>query len=101
MRMRFGKFKGYELEDIPLDYLEWLVKSIPLREPLRSAVNAEYARRSQSQKANTIVDADIAAQIIGAGLRALAKKHHPDMGGSHEQMVAINDAAEWLRARCR
>jgi hypothetical protein len=41
-------------------------------------------------------------EIVGAGVRALALKHHPDRtGGSHDRVVAINRAAEWLRQAAR
>ena len=39
MEMPFGKHKGEELEDIPLDYLEWLVDNVELRDELDQAVN--------------------------------------------------------------
>jgi hypothetical protein len=36
------------------------------------------------------------AEIKTFGYRALVKKHHPDLGGSTEDMVALNLAQEWL-----
>ncbi len=39
MRMPFGKYRGLDLEDLPDEYLEWLL-SIDLREKLRSALEA-------------------------------------------------------------
>jgi curved DNA-binding protein CbpA len=38
------------------------------------------------------VDADADADVIRAAYRVLAAKHHPDVGGSAEQMTAINQA---------
>jgi hypothetical protein len=35
-------------------------------------------------------------EIIAAGIKALAKKNHPDVGGSIEAMQKINEAAERL-----
>ena len=40
-------------------------------------------------------------EIISAGYRALAQKHHPDHGGSTEAMQEINAAAERLRETAR
>lgn len=40
-------------------------------------------------------------EIISAGYRALAQKHHPDHGGSTEAMQEINRAAERLREAAR
>jgi hypothetical protein len=31
------------------------------------------------------------------GFRALARKHHPDVGGSTPAMQALTDAHEWLQ----
>lgn len=47
------------------------------------------------------VDKKILEEIIAAGRQALAKRHHPDVGGDGEKMKAINIAAdtalEWVR----
>lgn len=43
-------------------------------------------------------DAATARQIIDAGVRALALKLHPDVGGSHEGMGELNACAALLRA---
>jgi hypothetical protein len=37
-------------------------------------------------------------EIIKAGYRAMAAKHHPDRGGSQEAMTRLNKARERLRA---
>ena len=37
-----------------------------------------------------------AEAIIQAGYRALAKSCHPDAGGSHEAMLALGEAKDWL-----
>ena len=36
-------------------------------------------------------------RLLAPARAPLALKHHPDVGGSHDVMVAINAAAEWLR----
>ncbi len=36
-------------------------------------------------------------ELIGAAHKCLARLHHPDQGGSHETMLAVNAAAEALR----
>jgi hypothetical protein len=30
--------------------------------------------------------------------RAPARRYHPDVGGSHEQMIRVTAVADWLRA---
>lgn len=39
MNMPFGRYRGWEFEELPDSYLEWLMFEIVLREPLRSAVH--------------------------------------------------------------
>ncbi len=46
MLMPFGKYKGHDLSEVPDDYLLWLTATIPLRDPLRSAVTGEMADRA-------------------------------------------------------
>ena len=100
-RMPFGKQSGRLLSKLPREYLEWLCQQDFLREPLASRVRAEYDRRESSQADKIIINPEIADELIGAGLRVLAKKHHPDACGDHEKMVAINAAADWLRNQAR
>ena len=39
MKMPFGKYKGEEVSDIPLDYLKWIEENIKLHRDLRDEVN--------------------------------------------------------------
>ncbi len=106
MRMPFGKHRGYELSELPDGYLKWL-STLELHEPLKRAVDDEiYTRisRDAAQRAFGImpsapqVDRTTVEEIVGAGLRSLAKKYHPDLeGGSEEDMKRVNLAAAWLR----
>jgi hypothetical protein len=41
---------------------------------------------------------DAPPELVDAAYRALAKVHHPDHGGRHEDMVVINQAYEKLTA---
>ena len=43
MRMPFGRFKGLAVEDLPTDYLEWLIDTVQLRSRLRAAVHVNTA----------------------------------------------------------
>jgi hypothetical protein len=105
--MPFGKYAGQALRRIPADYLSWLLSLGHLRNPLRAAVQAELERRAAreaehaARARDVCPDAEIARQLIDRGLRVMARENHPDLGGDHATMVAINATAEWLRAKLR
>ncbi len=101
--MPFGHWRGLPLSEIPDDYLGWLT-TISLRSRLRAAVTAEIERRAGPDTTARLLARpcpapDTARELIGAGLRALARRHHPDAGGSHEEMIRVTAAADWLRER--
>jgi hypothetical protein len=77
--------------DLPIAYLEWLGGLDDLRDPLRVAIDAEIRRRRGPRP-----DPRIAEDLIARGQRSLAKSAHPDAGGTHEAMLAIRAAADWL-----
>jgi hypothetical protein len=89
MVMPFGKYRGQLVDQIPVEYLEWVQRHIPLREPLRSAV---YRMTS----APTISDDQISAEKVQTVYHRLARKYHPDLGGNVVAMQAINEFRELL-----
>jgi len=109
MTMPFGVHKGLPLEDLPDSYIEWL-SGIDLRSPLSGAVQKE-ARRRRSNCADQVdsnhnrfltlhmqpADAPFFREIIDAGYRVLARKVHPDTGGSAAQMQSLNSLVSSLR----
>ena len=95
-RMPFGKHKGERLEDIPDDYLEWLLLKIDLRADTRMHVEAEYRlRNGPPPSAGSLLD------IVNAGFRALALKYHPDHGGDSESMRLAIESCEFLKRMIR
>ena len=100
-RMPFGKYRGLPLSALPADYLHWLLGLEDLREPFRSAIQAEAARRQPARVHRPSLDPTIALALIDAGLRQLAKRHHPDAGGDVRIMQRVNEAADVLRATVR
>ncbi len=117
--MPFGKWRGRRLSEIDDNYLEWLL-TIDLRAWLRQAVESELderrdqARRDrewrtweqreqdrQQTRETRGVDRAVAAEIVKAGYRQLAIKHHPDRGGDTRLMAKVNSAADWLVATVR
>jgi hypothetical protein len=98
--MPFGRHKGERLEDLDDDYLRWLAGLDDLREPLKSAVKAEWESRIFASD-EPAVSYGLADELISAGVRSLAKKYHPDLGGDTERMQAVNACADWLRSQVR
>lgn len=49
MKIPFGRWRNFEIEDVPQEYLAWLRK-IDLREPLRSEVTFELNRRKRERQ---------------------------------------------------
>jgi putative quorum-sensing-regulated virulence factor len=49
MKMPFGRWRGFQIEDLPTEYLIWLAKRVDLSEPLRSEVQFELIRRKREQ----------------------------------------------------
>jgi hypothetical protein len=92
MRLGFGKYKDTDLRDVPEEYLQWLINS-----SLENVNNyqAELARREMVEEA----DASWTERIIKIGYRELAKRHHPDGGGSDADMQQLNNAYENLKGR--
>jgi uncharacterized protein (DUF3820 family) len=102
MRIPFGKYRGTPIDELPLQYIEWLIDQDFLRQPLRSALEAEFERRRYSQQPDQPeVDLSLIDELVSAGVRTLSKKYHPDLGGDHDLMVALNNCAEWLRQQAR
>ena len=101
-RVPFGKYRGRLLSELPNDYLEWLYSRQNIREPLRSQVDAEYERRriNEEERGTELVPGELLAmaeEVVKIGFRNLARRYHPDSGGSHERMTELNRAVEFLR----
>ncbi len=121
LKMTFGKYKGKRLSKLPTDYLVWLVdKCDSLTDEMRKAVEEELSGRDdapqQESAANEPPAGPAAAprppkvsplgERLGGDVRLLfrnlALKYHPDRGGSHESMQALNefhDQVQQLLAR--
>lgn len=109
MRMPWGKFRDEALEDVPASYLCWCIESAEnLRPALRDAIETELGRRfckrshgSSARPGPTMMPpaTGVVAELIEAGFRALAKKHHPDVGGTHQGMLQVGQARDYLMQR--
>jgi hypothetical protein len=91
VKFHWGKYKGFDIQDVPEEYLRstvrWSEKNI-------QDCNAELDRRAAVEDAGK----PWAERIVSVGYRELAKRFHPDLHeGTEAQMKAINNAAEFLR----
>jgi len=90
MLLSFGKYKGQDLSSVPEDYIEWLVDKA--RNDV-ATYEGELERRILIREA----DETIAAQIVEAGFKVLAKKYHPDVGGDPAKMRELLATREKMR----
>ena len=77
--------------ELPQEYLEWLHRTTAQS---LSDYEAELERREKLDQ----VSLPLAAQIIHAGYRELAKRCHPDAGGKAADFNALDAAQEQLKS---
>ena len=107
MKMPFGKYRGFPVQDLPDDYLDWLHSLDDLHGRLRKAVDSEWQYRQWEEESRRrpvehapeldAKDRALLEELIRAGFRALVRKYHPDVGGNPETMVRLNALMERLR----
>jgi hypothetical protein len=86
VKLKFGKYTGWDIEDIPDDYLEFMINS-------KTMWIEELQRRERIREA----ELPWVEKLIKAGYHALATKYHPDHGGSTADFQALNAAMEQLK----
>jgi hypothetical protein len=103
-RMPFGKYKHHNLEDIPDDYLRWLLGTVDLAGWLLSAVRRELQARDadepprgyrHQETARTTTRPDLRG-IVSRWHRTLSKQFHPDRGGDERAMQTVNVGRDLL-----
>ncbi len=103
MNMPFGKYKHtpiWQIDD--RRYLVWCIENCDLDYWLKYAIQQQIDRlppaapsRQQQPEASAI------ERLIRQWYHALSLKYHPDRGGSHLAMVAVNDAYELIRSMAK
>lgn len=104
MQMPFGKYKGWSLEDVPDDYLVWVLDYATSAGPtLKAAIRQRLGLDPQPQPApgasyasDSGLPTDRVRQSVQSWYRRMAMKYHPDRGGSDAQMQAIGEAYQEL-----
>ena len=114
VRIPFGKHRGTLISDLPDEYIVWLYENADLYGLLELAVDAEFRDRfgpaedDDPPPAQPVVLVEklhldpvlrsVCAKLIEVGYRQLALKNHPDVGGDHRAMQAVNQAVAVLRS---
>jgi hypothetical protein len=105
--MPFGKYRDRPMSEIPLDYLGWVLHECRgLRPWLRAAVQAEFDRRvNREPEWEGDYDPEPTRhpppadwpELLRRWHRKLCLRYHPDRGGTHEQMLVVQDARQTLQ----
>jgi uncharacterized protein (DUF3820 family) len=101
-RMPFGKYKGIEIPELPSNYLLYALETFDLPEELTMVLTTTLYDRLVSLPncgvyfENIVLKVGIEEHKIKAAYKALTLKYHPDKGGSHEAMQAINEFRDLL-----
>lgn len=94
MFLNFGKYRGYDLSEIPLSYLAWIFETLEEKPELHEATRQEIRRRVSGYEP----EADpLDRERLRRVYRTLALSHHPDHGGDNDVMAGINLFYEAIR----
>ena len=97
MKMTFGKFIGWQVDELPLSYLTWLYESDFAKPALLETVRREILSRlddGEPMGGGAVMSKKHLQRIY----RTLALEHHPDItGGNSGVMAGINLFYELIR----
>lgn len=86
----FGKYKGYDLAELPTSYLAYALEKFELPAELELDLKALLAIRLNYKSAT------LTPELITGTFKDLCMKYHPDKGGSNEAFIAITEFKERL-----
>ena len=89
-KLGFGKYKDFELRDVPEDYLLWLIRDSEQR---IKGWREELERR----EALETMGLSWLQRIVKVGFRTLLKQHHPDVGGTNDDTIKLKAAHDRLQ----
>jgi hypothetical protein len=95
MRMPFGKFRGWPLDQVPDGYLLWVLDNCKNASPtLQEAIRMRLGANPRRGSAPALLNWE---QVLTVWYRRLCLDFHPDRGGSTVAMQVINVAYTRLR----
>jgi uncharacterized protein (DUF3820 family) len=98
MKIPFGKFSDWEVDDLPRWYLDWLVQQKWMSQKFPRLADAVKVRLEDLDGNNDTATTMLTTDLLKQWHRRLILRWHPDRpGGSHDGMVAANYAVELLR----
>lgn len=91
LSMPFGKYAGRTLDQIPTDYLAWVLDHVETLKPtLREAIRLVVFGPGQDFESGRREGIRQAIDTISCWHRKSAIKCHPDRGGDKKIMVVVN-----------
>lgn len=92
----FGKYKGTPIEKLPLTYIVYALQEFEL--PIELQDRLKIVLYDYFNMGELFLDFKCEIKIIDIEktYKEIAKKYHPDMGGSLEAMQGINEFREKL-----
>lgn len=97
MKMPFGKYRGVNLEEIPQDYLLWTYENINFRSKTLKCEIESILNISSHEDDSKGKEDSISAAEIETWLSRMARRYHPDRGGTNEQMQAVMEGYHLLK----
>lgn len=88
--MPFGKYKGRRLADVPTGYLNWVLENCRQASPDLLMSIARVLHDAQPP------ETPLALPLCDQWYRTMSMRFHPDKGGNHEAMKAVNAGRELL-----
>ena len=85
----FGKYKGYRISEIPLNYIVYALENMDLPDELNEQLRDVLIESLNLETRNSL--------NIRPAYREMCKRHHPDLGGSDYAMQIINEFYNLMR----
>ncbi len=99
--MPFGKYKGWDIDELPISYVVYLLEECFLEDSFKQKLKelvrtnllcdetSEYIHLSELKR--DFVGIDMLHCVINEAYRKAVIIAHPDKGGCHEAVIAINE----------